>query len=296
MRHVTPSPSGTVVPEPASTVPPPDSGVQTVVLGPALRRIEPSALTPDATNVFVRGARHLYVLFAGGLRATVVWGAIGEHEARALGEMWAATLPGAPHRSLLDVTGVVHVDERAFEAMHRFLDGQKDARGSAVERQALVCQKNLGGTIIRGYFAVHQPPYPVEVFETRGAALASLDKSEHEATIERLVPTGDESVAAMQAILDQEPLGELTLPIVARRLALTPRTLQRRLAGANLRFTEELARAQVARAQRLMLQTDKKLGEIAFDVGCASLSTFSELFRRVVGEPPRNWRARHRPG
>ena len=33
-------------------------------------------------------------------------------------------------------------------------------------------------------------------------ALASLDKSEHEAAIERLVPTGDESVAAMQATRD----------------------------------------------------------------------------------------------
>jgi len=85
----------------------------------------------------------------------------------------------------------------------------------------------------------------------------------------------------------------VALDVAARALGVTGRTLQRHLAASNTRFTDEVARAQVARAQRLMLDPDAKLGAIALEIGCASASTFSELFRRVTGETPSQWRRRH---
>jgi AraC-like DNA-binding protein len=70
--------------------------------------------------------------------------------------------------------------------------------------------------------------------------------------------------------------------------------LQRRLAERDTTFQRELAHARVDAAKKLLIDTDASLTEIAFDVGCASLPTFSALFRKIVGESPSQWRARER--
>jgi len=73
------------------------------------------------------------------------------------------------------------------------------------------------------------------------------------------------------------------------------RTLQRRLAEAGTRFATELGRARVAKAQHLMRTTDLKLSAIALDIGCATQSSFSDLFRRITGRTPSEWRRDQNP-
>ena len=46
----------------------------------------------------------------------------------------------------------------------------------------------------------------------------------------------------------------------------------------------------------LLLESDAKLTSVAVEVGCASLQHFSSLFRKLTGESPSAWRARHRQG
>jgi transcriptional regulator GlxA family with amidase domain len=53
-----------------------------------------------------------------------------------------------------------------------------------------------------------------------------------------------------------------------------------------------LQRRRVERAMWLLRSTDKSVTEICMDVGFASLGTFSRVFRDIVGEPPRAYRAR----
>lgn len=43
-------------------------------------------------------------------------------------------------------------------------------------------------------------------------------------------------------------------------------------------------------AQGLMLSSDAPLSQIALDCGCSDQAHFSRLFRRFVGETPRDWR------
>jgi AraC-like DNA-binding protein len=56
-----------------------------------------------------------------------------------------------------------------------------------------------------------------------------------------------------------------------------------------------LQRRRVERAMFLLVQTDRSVTEICFDVGFTSLGTFSRTFRAVVGETPSEYRAHHEP-
>src|ERR671910_2972943 len=53
-----------------------------------------------------------------------------------------------------------------------------------------------------------------------------------------------------------------------------------------------LQRRRVERAMFLLRTTDRSVTEICFDVGFASLGTFSRTFSDIVGEPPTTYRWR----
>ena len=53
-----------------------------------------------------------------------------------------------------------------------------------------------------------------------------------------------------------------------------------------------LQRRRVERAMFLLVQTDRSVTEICFDVGFASVGTFSRTFTDIVGEPPTTYRCR----
>jgi AraC-like DNA-binding protein len=56
-----------------------------------------------------------------------------------------------------------------------------------------------------------------------------------------------------------------------------------------------LQRRRVERAMFLLVQTDRSVTEVCFDVGFASLGTFSRTFRAVVGRSPSEYRAQTAP-
>ena len=56
-----------------------------------------------------------------------------------------------------------------------------------------------------------------------------------------------------------------------------------------------LQRRRVERAMFLLVQTDRSVTEICFDVGFASLGTFSRTFRAIVGQTPSEYRRDHEP-
>jgi AraC-like DNA-binding protein len=56
-----------------------------------------------------------------------------------------------------------------------------------------------------------------------------------------------------------------------------------------------LQRRRVERAMALLRQTDRPVTQVAWDVGFASLGTFSRTFADVVGCSPSEFRERHPP-
>ena len=77
---------------------------------------------------------------------------------------------------------------------------------------------------------------------------------------------------------------------VAAQLAMSGRTLQRRLAEEGLSYQGLVDEARRRLARRLLRETDYSLAEIAFMTGFAEQSSFTRAFKRWAGQTPRSYR------
>lgn len=93
-----------------------------------------------------------------------------------------------------------------------------------------------------------------------------------------------ETRAALEsALLD----GCTSIEGLARKLALSPRTLQRRLAASGTSFQSVLSEVRHTLAVR-HLQSGHSVTDTAFLLGFSELSAFSRAFRRWTGHAPRS--------
>lgn len=84
--------------------------------------------------------------------------------------------------------------------------------------------------------------------------------------------------------------GVPTVSDVAGHLAMSARTLQRRLADQGLTYQGLVDQARQRLAQRLLRETAYSMIEIAFMTGFAEQSSFNRAFRRWEGQTPRSYR------
>ena len=228
----------------------------------------------------------------------VLWGALTEADIRAITASvfhpgWASA---RPHRSLVDLRDVTSIDPSAFTALRDTQAANREQLARRVTHMVLVRPDGLIGAIAEGIANVVSFPHPIEVVATAEAALERLDASwlHAELVAARASHANARVVAELHALLADHP-PDLALPAAAKLLGRSPRNLQRQLREAGTSYLAERNVAQVHRAQRLIVDTDATLSQIALDVGCRSLQHFSTLFRRVTGETPSQWRASHRP-
>lgn len=81
----------------------------------------------------------------------------------------------------------------------------------------------------------------------------------------------------------------------ASRLNLSPGYLNetiKSVTGLNVR--QHIQNEMVLRAKRMLVYTDKQVGEIGFELGFIDHSYFTRLFTRLVGETPMQFRQRNR--
>ncbi|WXA97975.1 AraC family transcriptional regulator [Pendulispora brunnea] len=91
--------------------------------------------------------------------------------------------------------------------------------------------------------------------------------------------------------LDGEPP---TLATVARRLAMSTRTLHRRLAAAGTSFQSVLTEVRYTSALRLLREETGNPTDVAFMLGYADLPSFYRAFKRWTGQTPQQWRTANR--
>jgi AraC-like DNA-binding protein/ligand-binding sensor protein len=65
--------------------------------------------------------------------------------------------------------------------------------------------------------------------------------------------------------------------------------------STGLKFTDYLARVRVEEARSQLLNPNRRISEIAYDVGFQSLTQFNRTFRRIYGQSPSEFRARLHP-
>jgi AraC-like DNA-binding protein len=88
------------------------------------------------------------------------------------------------------------------------------------------------------------------------------------------------------------PSGGASLESAAAQLALSPRTLQRRLAAEGRSFAELLEVTRRALAGAYLATADLPVTSVATMLGYNSVSAFSRWFSGAFGVSPRVWRAR----
>jgi AraC-like DNA-binding protein len=77
---------------------------------------------------------------------------------------------------------------------------------------------------------------------------------------------------------------------VAERLAMTPRTLHRKLQSQNTSFRKLRDDVLVKKAKRLLAQDGIPIAEVSFLLGYSEVSTFYRAFKRWTGTVPSLWR------
>jgi len=93
-----------------------------------------------------------------------------------------------------------------------------------------------------------------------------------------------------RVIADRLSAGDANQSNVSRALGMSPRTLARRLAQEKTTFFKTQEDLRKTLAVSYLKDSDLSLGEIAFLLGYSSISSFSEAFKRWMGQPPGQFR------
>ena len=84
--------------------------------------------------------------------------------------------------------------------------------------------------------------------------------------------------------------GNPQLESIARRLAMSPRTLQRRLRDRGAFFNDVLDAMRFRAAKSYLAQGDTAGTEVAYLLGFAEQSSFNRAFKRWSGQTPTDYR------
>ena len=101
------------------------------------------------------------------------------------------------------------------------------------------------------------------------------------------VDTTDRVSSQLHEVFADEPSAPPRLEAAARKLAMSARTLHRRLAQEGTSYRQELESFRSRHATRL-LADGQTLAETAYRLGFADVTAFCRAFRRWHGVPPRD--------
>jgi AraC-like DNA-binding protein len=125
----------------------------------------------------------------------------------------------------------------------------------------------------------------------RDAVLRGILERQARDIVDRMPPAG--TVAAeIRQLLDREVAAgnDTRIEAVARSLATSPRTLQRRLAAEGLSYQKVLDDWRKDSAQRHVAGSALSIGEIAYLLGFAEPAPFHRAFKRWFGVTPQTFR------
>jgi AraC-like DNA-binding protein len=151
---------------------------------------------------------------------------------------------------------------------------------------------------VSGFFEMAGKPFPFSFWPSQESALAHLGRSDARACSLALADArqrNSSTPAFLQALRAQ--LGNAmtssapSIDAFARDLALSPRTLQRRLAEQKTSFAAEVQLARIEAAGRLLLHSNLTVIEIALELGFRSPQHFATLFRKHMGVTPTAFRS-----
>lgn len=122
------------------------------------------------------------------------------------------------------------------------------------------------------------------------AAIAIIEQHLNDLIGDGVALTFEDAVS--HAIMRCMKRGDVTLELVASRLGIGPRTLQRRLAASGRTFREVVLERRLDTAEVLLKNDRIALGVVAGNLGYADASTMSRAFKSWTGQSPRAYSKR----
>jgi len=113
----------------------------------------------------------------------------------------------------------------------------------------------------------------------------------HAAGFGRPSPTDGSIIATIRSALMSRVGPPPTLEVLARQLAIAPRTLQRRLAAEGVSFQRVVDDARRETAERLLADATLAVGEIGYLLGFSEPSAFHRAFKRWHEVTPQEFRS-----
>ncbi len=122
------------------------------------------------------------------------------------------------------------------------------------------------------------------------ATIAAFFDRYLEGELAKLTPRTSLERQVRQSVSQMLSEGVPTISSIASTLAMSARTLQRRLSDEGYTFQNLVDQARRDLAKQLLRETDYSLAEIAFLTGFAEQSGFTRAFKRWSGQTPRSYR------
>jgi len=128
----------------------------------------------------------------------------------------------------------------------------------------------------------------------RDPALGSLLQRQADEAIARLPPVQGVALDVRRALASRVGGGDTRIQTIARTLATSARSLQRRLAAAGVSYQQLLDLARKDAAERYLTHSPLSIGEVAYVLGYSEPAAFNRAFRRWHKETPQAFRQRQR--
>ncbi len=204
----------------------------------------------------------------------------------------------APFDMFHDLSAVEVFDRSAFEYARKFLEHWIEALAARTRRLAVVRPTGIAGAAFTGMFHDWVAPRfsDAKLCGGRDEAYAWLEiigREQRELDALHAEFVKPELLHQIADALARD-LRDATVERLAGGVALSVRSLQRRLTELGTSFSEELATARVRAAETLLTEASTKIETIGQEVGFRSAPAFTAMFRRIHGESPRTFRDRSR--
>jgi len=132
---------------------------------------------------------------------------------------------------------------------------------------------------------------------TARAVVMPLERAGGQAQFIAYEPPGETGTPIGKLLdwIERHIAADLSLPALARRAAMSTRTLSRRF-HEHVGETPAawIVRTRIARSQRLLESTDRSVEDLALEVGFRSSTVLRDHFTRILGTSPRAYRASFR--
>lgn len=232
------------------------------------------------------------------LGGVTTWGAPDLPATREVLQAFAALVSPRmtePVTLVLDGRRIERIDPDSLSALLAWLAEHQVGLRRRILRQVGVIPRGLTGLTLAGILPSLGETHPFRVVDTAEAAHRLIDSPPGlVGQIEVLVDAAASTSGPLRALREllRRDLA-LSLPVAARALGVSARSLQRSLGADDTSFQRELRDARFAAACTLLEGSDEKVSLVARRVGVTE-DALVQLFRERAGTTPSEHRARHR--